>query len=68
MNRLDVQSDRSGLRMPEDLEHLLEAADDFSRQFDIDVDDILREVAATLNRRVEFDRLRQRFGVSLPRQ
>lgn len=68
MNRLDLESHRSRLRMPEDLEHLLDAADDFSRHFDIDVDDILREVTATLNRRVEFDRRRQRFGVSLPRQ
>lgn len=68
MNRLDLESHHSGLRMPEALEHLLEAADDFSRQFDIDVDDILREVTATLNRRVKFDRLRQRFGVSQPRQ
>jgi hypothetical protein len=67
MSRLGHSLHSPGDHSPEDVDAFLDAAGSFSRHFDVDVDYVLREIAVTLKRRVEFDRLRKRFGVSLPK-
>ncbi|CAN7556318.1 hypothetical protein [Devosia sp. LjRoot3] len=52
----------------EEVDRLLDAAENFSAQYDLDADEVLGEIAKVLNRRVEFARLRKRFGVTLPTQ
>lgn len=52
----------------EEVDRILDAADNFSEHFDLDADDVLSEIAKALNRRVEFAKLRKRFGITLPTQ
>lgn len=54
-----------GAYAPEDIDSLLDATECFAQQFDLDRDLVLREIAITLRRRVEFDRLKKRFGISI---
>jgi hypothetical protein len=51
----------------EQVNELLDAAGSFSRQFDVDVDDLLLGISKMLKRRVVFDRLKDSFGKFPPR-
>lgn len=55
-------------RAREEVDRLLDATENFSLAYDLDADDVLGEIANVLNRRVEFAKLRKRFGVTLPGQ
>ena len=65
--RIEISVLSGRAMVSEDLEDLLDAAEELERQLDVESGVLLQELTGLLRRRTEFEKLMRKFGVPIHR-